>query len=227
MLIFAHRGVSGHHTDNSIPAFEHAVGMNLPIEMDVQLSCDGIFYVYHDFYIKELGKFLPEATSDEIESILINGEKIPSFLEVLKLLPDDILINVEIKKMGADSRVFTEELYAMMKRYHDIDNIIVSSFNHDVLYSMRQLDENLKIGMLFDQVVRDFPDYISRSQIKPTSMHLGVEVISKALCEQLHTIGYPVYIYTINTKEALNRVAIMGVDGVFTNYPERMAGFDG
>lgn len=222
MLLFAHRGVSGYHVDNSIPAFKHAVDLNLPIELDVQMSQDGILYVYHDYIIKELDGLLIEFDSEKINQVRIEGERIPTLKEVLQLIPNDILINVEVKQMGLDQRDMTQDLYEMMKGCHNLDNIIVSSFNHHVLCKIRQLDNQLKLGMLFDQVVKDFPDYIHRSGISPFSIHMGLEVVSKGLVEQLHTLDLPVYVYTVNSKSSLNRVKVMGVDGIFTNYPDKM-----
>lgn len=227
MLVFAHRGVSAYHVDNSITAIKKAVLWQLPIEIDVQMSRDGIFYVYHDYHIENLETLLPELESEVIDSILIEGEKIPRFIEVLKLIPDNLLLNVEIKQLGLDTRDITEELYTMMKTHHNLENIIVSSFNHHVLYEMRQLDGHLKIGLLFGQVVKSFSDYIKMSAIKPTSIHLGLEVVSYDLVKQLHAMNLPVYVYTVNTKDIYDRVVLMAVDGIFTNYPDKIGGANG
>ena len=96
--IFAHRGSSGTHPENTLPAFAEAVRVNADgIELDVHLTEDGELVVIHDEEVDRTtnGKGLVrEKTLEEIKKLNAGlwfndkfpAAKIPTLKEVLDLL---------------------------------------------------------------------------------------------------------------------------------------------
>jgi len=108
---YAHRGLHDNGTDapeNSLAAFAKAVEKGCGIELDVQISKDGVPTVFHDDRLARAafdaeGKPAEGAISDytfeELQKFHLfdSGEKIPSFSQVLKLVDGKVPLIVELK----------------------------------------------------------------------------------------------------------------------------------
>lgn len=111
--LYAHRGLhdnAGDAPENSLRAFGRAAEAGYGIEMDVQLSKDGVPVVFHDYTLKRIcgaeGK-VNQYTFDELQQFSLCGsdQKIPKFAEVLKLVAGRVPLIVELKIEGTDTSV--------------------------------------------------------------------------------------------------------------------------
>lgn len=101
---YAHRGLHDHKDapENSLEAFRRAVSAGYGIELDVQLSRDGIPVVFHDETLKRVcgadGK-IKDYTYEELQMFRLCGtqEQIPKLAEVLKLVSGRVPLIIEIK----------------------------------------------------------------------------------------------------------------------------------
>lgn len=101
----AHRGFfdnQGEAPENSLPAFSRAVKLGYGIELDVQLTKDKIPVVFHDYDLKRaagVDRLVEECTFEELGAFGLFGseERIPSFMEVLRLVAGRVPLVVEIK----------------------------------------------------------------------------------------------------------------------------------
>lgn len=103
--LYAHRGLHDNNSDapeNSMRAFRKAVEAGFGIELDVQLSKDGVPVVFHDFTLKRIcggeGKVC-DYTWSELQQFSLCGsdQKIPRFEDVLKLVDGKVPLIVELK----------------------------------------------------------------------------------------------------------------------------------
>lgn len=100
---YAHRGMYGEGIpENSLAAFSRAVEHGFGIELDVQLSADGVIMVFHDYNLKRMtgcDKLLSDLTYEELRKLCLNGgnEKIPTLSEVLDLVCGRVPILIELK----------------------------------------------------------------------------------------------------------------------------------
>ena len=106
--LYAHRGLhDGNQTvaENGLPAFQKAIDAGYGIELDVQLSRDGVLMVFHDESLKRVcgvDRPLRELTREELAHIpLPDGSAIPTFREVLALVKGQVPLIVEVKYHGS------------------------------------------------------------------------------------------------------------------------------
>ena len=116
MEIIAHRGAFGYAPENTISAFKLAVKMGAKaIEIDVQMTKDREIVVYHDYFLGRTinGKgLIMNKTLSELKKLdaglwfsdKYKGKKIPTLEEVLKAVPEDVELHIEIKKLNVDRR---------------------------------------------------------------------------------------------------------------------------
>lgn len=116
---FAHRGLydnEGDAPENSLRAFEKAIAHGYGMEMDVQLSKDGIPVVFHDFVLgrvarNEKGEPVPgkvyDYTLEELETfhLMNSDQKIPTFQQFLTLLNGQEPVIVELKIENSDNKL--------------------------------------------------------------------------------------------------------------------------
>jgi len=224
MKIFAHRGASGYAPENTLTAIKKAIEMKADgIEIDIQhwkvdRTTTGRGFVYElDFdYIRSLdaGQWY---TKDFI------GEIVPTLEEVLDILPNDMMLNIEIKDTARKHSNIEEKMLEVLKKYPEkFDNIIVSSFHHDKIKRLQELEPKLKLALLTDSEFIEIEKYLSTNGLKSYSYHPEINLISKEDVEILHKNGVKVFVWTVNKEEDLDYLVKLGVDGVITNYPDIM-----
>ena len=110
-VTFAHRGASGYKLENTFAAFEKAIELGADgIELDLQLTKDNIFIVFHDLNLSRLAgvnKQVSDCTFDEVSKYKIGkrfirkftNHQIPSFQQVIDWAnTNKVPLNVELKE---------------------------------------------------------------------------------------------------------------------------------
>lgn len=158
---YAHRGLhdgnTGDTPENSLSAFEKACQAGYGIELDVQLSRDGVVMVFHDYtLIRMTGKDgkVAEYDATELQSFsLANTEqKIPTFAEVLSLVNGRVPLLIELKGESFDSSL-CPKVAEILKSYEG--DYCIESFNPLLIKNMRKLMPGVFYGQLYTNVVRD------------------------------------------------------------------------
>ena len=102
-LPFAHRGLHGEGVpENSLAAFRAAVAAGVGIELDVQLSADGVLMVFHDDTLLRMTGREEKLSALSFEALRAlrlgdSQEKIPTFAEVLAEVGGRVPLLVEVK----------------------------------------------------------------------------------------------------------------------------------
>ncbi|MDX1949242.1 MAG: glycerophosphodiester phosphodiesterase [Rickettsiales bacterium] len=160
MKILGHRGIRQDENinkpyQNTIEAINFAIKNNADgVEIDVFASLDKICFVIHDDEIKihNGGDIKITSSNSKIIDLQRIGKpnniyKIPKLSELFEYFSvrKNKILNIEIKQNGISELVYKEIKNSKILK----DNLIISSFNHSDLISFRQLDKNIKIGLLF------------------------------------------------------------------------------
>jgi len=235
VLVLGHRGYSAKYPENTILAFKKAIEAGADgIELDVWLTKDGEVVVIHDETVDRTSNGsgrVKEMTLEELKELDFgNGERIPTLEEVFEAVPEDSVVNVEIKDVDAVEK--TAEIIGR----NNPERVIVSSFLIDALREYRKLDSETKLGILIDreEVLAQLPQLIA--ELRPWSINppidamalLGVEKTVGAL-QMVKKAGLKVLLWPLNEElyyASDNLVRLGGLyDGVIVNDVERMLSY--
>ena len=220
MLKIGHRGAKGHVFENTVESFLKAfeLGAN-GIELDVHLSADGEAVVIHDETvdrtIKNAAGFVKDFTVAECQKI-----GIPTLVEVFHLLPENAFLNIEIKAPNS-AKVVVEEI-EKFARLQEISyqNIVVSSFDWNVLKEINTLNETIQLGVLTENNIAnafEFAATIRAYSINPYFKLLTEEFVQKAKENQ-----FKIHTWTVNSPEDITFVKNFGVDAIISDFPDRL-----
>ena len=220
VLCIGHRGAKGHFPENTLPSFQHAMDLGCNwLELDVYFV-GGELLVIHDKRVDRTtdGHGLVEELKLEYLRSLDagNGAQIPTLTEVLDLVDGRCGINVELKGTNTARPVCD-----LLSNYDwPSEMFLLSSFNHKEL---AKSDPKYRRGALFDSHVPD--QWQQAKQLKAWSVNLYFDHVDRKLVDEAHLLGYKVLVYTVNEVEDIKRMADCGVDGIFSDYPDRALNF--
>lgn len=226
LACIAHRGGSG--PENSLEAITRSLALKVDaIEIDLWYLW-GELWVTHD---RRLGRQLAgtgqllEQSRQTLEALrLENGEPIPKLRQVLELVGDQALLNIEIK--GPDcAQALTQSLRDFSHAaLLGLEHYIVSSFDHPQLYQMLKLAPEIKRGVLVAGVPLDYADCCVALQAY--SLNSDIDFVNTELVADAHRRGLKSWVYTANHRDDWQRLSRMGVDGAFTDVPEKLQNFN-
>ncbi|GIN56248.1 glycerophosphodiester phosphodiesterase [Lederbergia ruris] len=230
--IFAHRGSSGTHPENTITAFKEAVRLGVDgIELDIQLTKDGELVVIHDYTLDRTtdgtGKIL-DYTVEELKAFDAGskfspefaGETIPTFREVLALLQDtNIELNIEIKKPVKEDTGIEEKMIQELEKYQYSNRSIISSFNHDSLKRVISINKDLECAILYMKKFENPWEYAA--EIGAKALHTYRPETDREMVTEAQHKGFPVRVFTINKAEDMTKFFETKVAAIFTDYPEK------
>lgn len=232
-LNYAHRGASGYYPENTMLAFEKAVEMGCQgIETDVQLTRDGVLILCHDEMVDRTTDgtgAISEYTYDEIRKLdaaarwkgKFKDVKIPSLEEFLSFVSsNNIVINIEIKNGIVEYDGIEKKVIDMVNRYGMHDRTILSSFNHYSMVKCKELDSSIKTGLLDDSWIYRPEAYLKYAGAD--AFHPMYRQLSKGVVDGIKKEGFMINTYTVNTERDMRKMIDLKIDGIITNYPDRL-----
>ncbi|QUW22048.1 glycerophosphodiester phosphodiesterase [Sporosarcina sp. Marseille-Q4063] len=233
MKIYAHRGSSGTHPENTIAAFLDAAKLPIHgIELDVHMTKDGELVVIHDEKIDRTsnGKgFVQDMTLAELRnydfgswfSFKFKGELIPTLYEVLEIyLGTTHHLNIELKSDVINYPGMTEKVLDLVGNLNLDTRVVISSFNLDAIRTVKELAPHIETGALFMKPLKNPLDYVR--SIPADALHIKARAALRPSMRQVINEGVIVRVFTINTIKYLSALKEIGVDAIFTDYPERL-----
>lgn len=230
--IWAHRGASGRAPENTLPAFELAYRLGADgIELDVQLSKDGVPVVIHDEQIDRVsdgtGRVM-DYTLKELQQFNFNKQfpaygkvMIPTLEEVYELIKStDMVINLELKNSVVLYEGLEEKVLKLAEEMNMADRIIYSSFNHYSMKKVKQLNPAARIAFLYSNGILDIAEYADKYHayaVHPSRQNMEYHDIVK----ECHDKNIRVHVWTVNEQNDFEKMRKLGVDAVITNYVER------
>lgn len=223
MLLIAHRGASGHEPENTLKAFKKALSLGADmIELDVRVSRDGFVVVMHDKHVDRItnGKGqVNTLTLQELRQLDAgDGEKIPTFEEVLDLIHGRSKINIDLKDdLAVPITLQLIEKY-VEKKVFSYDDFLISAFKPSILWKIKQRNKYIQICfnfVAFQPIFLALSKIMRMKYIKPQKRLITPEFIHIA-----HTLGFQVLAWTINTREDVEKMQAYHVDGIITDYPD-------
>jgi len=224
-LVIGHRGAMGHETENSLASIQKALDLNVDmIEIDVFQIVSGEIVVFHDDRVDRLtngGGRIEEYNIVDLNLLRLDGNyKIPLLQDVLKLIDHRVRLNIELKGANTTDRVnFIIQNYIKNRGWKP-DDFLISSFNWKELQAMRQHNSTVPIAVLTEEdPLTALP---MARELNAESVNPNFRALNKANVNALQKAGFKVYTWTVNEADDIARMKELGVDGIITNYPERV-----
>ena len=224
-LIIGHRGAKGHVVENTIPSVKCAIDLGANgIEIDVFKCKSGEIVVFHDnnlSKILDVNLCIEDLDLKTIKSFRIENQFfIPTLEEILSLQLDDLILNIELK--GKGTAIPTIEL---LQRYFKKNllkkkNILVSSFDWDELLVLRSKSQKIPIGVLIDGnplIALNFA-----KEVEAMSINSDYKYLNKKNVDLVNAKGYKLFPYTVNNEDEMKKLISIGVDGIITDYPDKL-----
>ncbi len=246
-LVFAHRGGGGLYPENTLEAFRYSAQMGVDVlELDVHSTSDGVLVVMHDADVARTtdgsGR-VSQMTLSEVKKLDAGyhftpddgatfpfrgrGITIPTLQEIFDALPDKAF-NIEPKQ--AEPSV-TSPLCEMLRARKMTDKTIVGSFRQQAIDEFRAACPEVATAATPSEV-RDFialykvglgESYSPPMQVLQIPDRLGaLEIVSRDFIETARKLNLKVHVWTINDTADMQRLVEMKVDGIMTDYPDRL-----
>jgi glycerophosphoryl diester phosphodiesterase len=218
-LIYAHRGASANHPENTLRAFRQALAMGVDgIELDVHATAEGIPVVIHD---RDVGRTtsavgyvdqMPLARLKTLDAG--NGERVPTLAEVLTLVGDAAHLDVEIKGSNIERAVLD------VLAHHPIVRWAISSFAWDTLRTVRGLAPAVELWPLAERV--DDELIAIAAELASPAKRDTAGAFTDETAAKLRAAGLRVIVWTVNDPREARRVRDLGAFGLCTDDPRRL-----
>lgn len=223
MQIIAHRGASGLAPENTLKAMAIAIELGAgAIELDVQWA-DGELWVFHDRRLERCtdghGVLTEQSTAYLMSLDAGQGESIPTLWQVMTLIAGRCDLHIELKGAHTAEAVAALTHRAEAELGFTPAHWVVSSFHHPELARFKALRPELRIGALTANLPLQLAEFAER--LGAWSLNCDVDFVDAELVADAHQRGLKVLVYTVDEVSDRDTLAAMGVDGIFTNRPDR------
>jgi len=233
LLSIAHRGASGITPENTRVAFVKALDLGADmIEFDVQLTRDEVAIIFHDETLERTTNGSGRVADTDFSTISrldagswfgasFADHEVPTLEEVLGLLAGRTTLNIELKP---DVRIepLVRRVVTAVARFEFFEATIFSSFKMEALRSLRRLVPDARVGVLCERGA--LPAALSLAEeLGAVSLHPAVAMVDTDLVREAHARKLAVYPWTVNEPGEIALMRALGVDGIFTDHPDRVA----
>lgn len=241
MLKIGHRGAKAYAPENTIAGFKKALELNVDmVEFDVRLTKDRHPIVVHDNQLARLAKkFRRISRLDlrQIKRVRVKGsERIPTLSEVLQIIDNRVGMDIELKVKGS------AEIVIATLREHRINfkNVMISSNFASELKTAEAMESDITTALVFRSgnsfsfwLVLDFLAilflpltmyYISWLVKKANANFLNINyrLLDRKKVRMFHEKGIKICAWTVDSPKKISYLKSLGIDGIITNYPDRL-----
>ena len=188
------------------------------IELDVH-TVEGELLVIHDDELARTTNGHGRVSTSSLQYLRSldagMGERIPMLNEVLDITDRRCGINIELKGQNTAEPV-NRFLSDASRRGWQRNQFIISSFDHREL---ALADPAFPRGVLF----REQADYLLMTRaLNAHSLNLALRLVDQETVDAAHMENLKVYVFTVNDPGDIKHMKDIGVDGVFSYYPDRV-----
>lgn len=230
--VIAHRGASGYAPENTMAAFRRAAEMGASfIETDLQLTRDARLVAMHDSLLDRTTNMrgfvrdyslaeLREADAGSWFDARYARERIPTLEEIVAFAREaDMVFYLEVK--ANETWGVEHALVGALRQAQEVAHAAVLSFDAAALANVRRLDPTLISGLLFD---KPMPNAVAEAvRIGARQIAPRHDVLTKEMVSAAHAAYLQVITWTVNDPAEMRAALSTGVNGVMTDYPDRLA----
>jgi len=231
VLAIAHRGASGYAPENTLAAFRRAVAQGATfIETDLHLTRDAHFIAVHDETVDRTTNgqgLVHQMTLAELRRLDAGSwfasefmsERIPTLDEILDFSrKNDVVFYLELKPNGFWGG--EHALISALRNSSEIARSVIISFDPAILSSLRKIEPTLMTGLLHDGSVEN--PFDKALEIGARQLVIRGDLVSPNVIQQARKQDLQVVCWTVNSPAHMRMLASAGVDGIMTDYPDRL-----
>ncbi|RFB35919.1 glycerophosphodiester phosphodiesterase [Brevibacillus sp. VP] len=231
----AHRGWSGRAPENTMAAIK--LGLAEPgiqaIEVDVQLSKDGIPVLIHDFTLDRTTNgsgLVKDHTFEQLREWSagswfaeeFSNEQIPALEELFQAASQHTCrLNVELKTAGNLYPLLAEKVVELVEAYELATQVCLTSFDHEIIKRVKELQSSIKTGL----IITGKP-VLLREQLAKTGatiLSMAYPYLTKDFVQMMLEEGFEIFAWTIDDENEIERISEWHPNiYICTNHPDRM-----
>jgi len=216
--VTGHRGAAGLEPENTLRSIRKAIELGVDrVEIDIRVTKDGYLVVIHDEKVDRTTNghgYVKDLTFNELRRLDAGkGERIPTLEEVLGLTKGKVTLQVELK-----AREATEPTVRLIERNDAEREVIITSFMHELLRRVHDLNPTLRTGALFFDAQGDICQ--RALDVHSEAIHVYYRNVDSKLIEDAHREGLKVAVWNPDELEDMKKMISLGVDVIGTNRPD-------
>ena len=230
--VIAHRGASGYAPENTLAAFRLAREMGArEVELDVQLSADGVVVVCHDITLERYGYgevVVEDMDSRKLLSLDMGtwfsprfaGERMATLRGLFEEFRDEFTWHVEIKGEG---KGLEDAVAGLIGEFRLAERVVVTSFDPCSLNRMYDADPKLRRGWLLNMLHASVIEDAGRAglfQLCPSAEHVTREDVAAAKRVVREVRAWGLSGTPEHVRELIHRVVDAGCDGMTIDRPD-------
>ena len=220
ILRIGHRGARGHAPGNTLAAIERGIALHAHlVEFDVRATSDGQLVLLHDATLDRTtnghGPIADQLWSDVKQLTSSDGQPLLLLADTLRMASGRCGVMIEIKVEG-----IAKQVCRTVQEVRFSGPVIYASFLHDELLAIRRENHQAQTMALIEAVPVNRTAFATDAQ----ATHVGVafETLTSSFLKSLHDHSFQVFVYTVNDPTDIQTAKAMGVDGIISDYPERL-----
>ncbi|WP_410511832.1 glycerophosphodiester phosphodiesterase family protein [Paenibacillus sp. BR2-3] len=231
-MCVAHRGFSGKAPENTLAAVRMALALPYVrwMELDVQLSKDGVPVVIHDYSLDRTTNGHGKVKNMDWEQIkrldagswkgrAFRGERVPSLEEVLELAAGRLHFNIELKTVGNLYPGIEKTVIELISSKNMRDDVVLTSFEAGALQRVKEIDPLFRTGLIFDSRSGDPARRVK--ELDCSFLSISFARLNPDLAKRLAAQGVKVMAWTVDKAREMRRLAGMHSDiMICTNRPD-------
>ena len=239
-MVIAHRGWSGAYPENTLIGMREAIKLGCDmVEFDVGLTRDRKIIIIHDDTLERTtngaGR-VRDWTYKELRALDAGswfhpryaGTKLPSLDEILLICKgSNIQVNIEIKKDCWEEELREDGVENLVietvQKYKATQRVVVSSFHWGFLERIHSLAPDIRTALLYLDPLPTLDLDELKQRYGPIAVNPFCRHLTQNFIDRAHDAGIKVFTFTINSYQDMEKYLAMGVDGMFTNHPNRLS----
>lgn len=222
--VIGHRGARGHAPENTLLALDTGIRLGAHwLEFDVQLHESGALLVFHDLSLERTTNGFGSLAGKSFDELRLldagEGQQIPTLEEALDLIEQQAGVNIELKTADGTGEAVAGVVRNYLAAGWPPEKFLVSSFHLPELWEFKQLAPEIPVGALICGVPLDWAG--CAVELGASALNISSEFVDVRLLADAHAHGIKVNVYTVNDPAEMRALRALGVDGVFTDYPDR------
>lgn len=220
ILRIGHRGARGHAPENTLAAIEKGIALHAHmVEFDVQRTRDGQLVLLHDATVDRTTNghgHINDLGWDDVRRLKVAAsQSIPLLVDALRLASGRTGVMIEMKAEG-----IARDTVRIVRESEFSGPVVYASFLHDQLVEVRRAEPQAHTLALMAAIPVNRTAFATDAQA--THVGLAFERLTPSFLAALHAKSLRVFVYTVNERADIHKAKAMGVDGIISDFPDRL-----